>query len=258
METPLFSIITVCFNAAGCIGRTVKSVREQLFADYEYIIIDGASSDGTLEIVKNSGVRCDRVVSEPDSGIYDAMNKGIGIARGEYLIFLNAGDSFFADDTLLKAAGMIKAGAPDILYGDTAITDLNGDFIAMRRLRPPKELRFDSFRMGMTVCHQAFWVRRKIAPPYDLAFKYSADYDWCVRILKGSPRPVCMNSGMTLVNYLSGGTTEKNHRASLRERYAVMCREYGKASTMMLHLWFAARTAFSKTAALLHGRKAAV
>lgn len=256
MDTPLFSIITVCYNAAGCIGRTLASVREQLFGDYEYIIIDGASTDGTTDIVTRSGVKCDRLVCEPDNGIYDAMNKGIGLARGEYLIFLNAGDTLFADDTLSKAAGMLKAGNPDVFYGDTAIVDDGGNFIAMRRLRPPKRLSSASFRMGMTVCHQAFWVKRSVAPLYDLAFKYSADYDWCVRILKRNPSPVCMNSGLTLVNYLQEGTTTKHHRASLKERFDIMCREYGTAATVVLHLWFAVRNAASKGSAMLLRRNA--
>lgn len=256
MGTPLFSIVTVCYNAAGCIGRTLDSVREQRFNGYEYIIVDGASTDGTLDIVAESGVRCDRIVSEPDRGIYDAMNKGIGLARGEYLIFLNAGDTFFADDTLLLASGLLKAELPDVFYGDTAIVDDSGDFIAMRRLRPPKRLNSASFRMGMTVCHQAFWVKRSIAPPYDLSFKYSADYDWCVRILKKTPSPVCMNSGLTLVNYLQEGTTTKHHRASLKERFDIMCREYGTAATVVIHLWFAVRNAASRGMALLLRRKA--
>lgn len=255
MYSPLFSIITVCFNAAGCIGRTAASVRGQLFDGYEYLVIDGASTDGTLDVVRNSGVRCDRIVSEPDSGIYDAMNKGIAAARGEYLIFLNAGDSFFSENTLSDVAEMVKRDNPDIIYGDTAIVDADGAFVAMRRLRPPARLRFESFRMGMTVCHQAFWVRRAIAPCYDLSFRFSADYDWCVRILKRVPRPLCLNSGLTLVNYLLEGTTTRNHRASLRERYAIMCREYGFLSTTLLHVWFAARNVYGKLTARLLGRR---
>lgn len=232
----------------------MRSVREQRFDGYEYIVVDGASTDGTLDVVAESGVRCDRIVSEPDRGIYDAMNKGIGLARGEYLIFLNAGDTFFADDTLLLASGLLKAELPDVFYGDTAIVDGNGEFIAMRRLRPPKRLSHKSFGMGMTVCHQAFWVRRNVAPLYDLSFRYSADYDWCVRILKS--HPVCMNSGMTLVNYLREGTTTTHHGASLRERFHIMCREYGTLPTVFRHVWFAARSAASRVTALLLRRKA--
>lgn len=149
---------------------------------------------------------------------------------------------------------MITAVKPDVFYGDTAIVDNDGAFIAMRRLRPPRSLRHGSFRMGMTVCHQAFWVRRCIAPFYDLSFRFSADYDWCVRILRGNP--VCLNSGLTLIDYLQEGTTTRHHRESLRERFVIMCREYGHFPTLLLHVWFATRTAFSKVTAALLRRKA--
>ena len=103
MGRPLFSIITITFNAAGTLPATLRSVERQTFTDYEYLIVDGASTDGTVAIAQHSAA-VSSVTSEPDKGLYDAMNKGLRKARGCYLVFLNAGDAFHEPDTLQKIA----------------------------------------------------------------------------------------------------------------------------------------------------------
>lgn len=116
----LFSIITVCHNAARTIAPTLRSIQEQTWTDFEYIVKDGASSDGTQQAVIDSGIPGLRFISEPDSGIYDAMNHAMSMAKGEYLIFLNAGDSFASPDTLSHFAEAIRRhDYPGIVYGQT-------------------------------------------------------------------------------------------------------------------------------------------
>lgn len=244
MSNPLFSVITVCYNAGKTIGSTVTSVKGQSFSGFEYIIVDGASKDATIDIIRNSRIHVDKLISEPDSGIYDAMNKGIAAATGEYLIFLNAGDGFYSDDTLEIIANMIGENRPDVIYGDTAIVDGNGSFKSMRRLRPPRKLTANSFRLGMTVCHQAFIAKRDIAPLYDLSYRFSSDFDWCLYILESASW--CYNTDTILINYLDEGVTTRNHKASLAERFNIMHRHYGLGSTAIFHIWFIIRGAFYK------------
>ena len=243
--TPTFSVITVCYNAEATIEDTIQSVISQTYHHVEYIIVDGASKDRTMDIVNRYRDRIAVVVSEPDKGLYDAMNKGIGLATGDYLCFLNAGDSFHEDDTLQLAAHSIHDNRlPDVIYGETALVDHEGHFLRMRRLSAPDVLTWKSFRMGMLVCHQAFFARRELAEPYDLRYRFSADYDWCIKIMKKSK--VLHNTHLTLIDYLSEGMTTRNHKASLRERFRIMVRHYGLASTTACHLWFVLRLLLKK------------
>lgn len=242
-KMPEFSIITCTYNAEKTLGRTIGSVAEQTFRDFEHLIIDGASTDGTLEIARSSGNVS--VVSEPDKGLYDAMNKGIAAAKGKYLIFLNAGDKFHSPRTLQEVASMVD-GDVDIIYGQTAIVDNDGGFIRMRRLSAPERLDWKSFRRGMLVCHQAFWASAAIAKktPYDLRYRYSADVDWCIRVMKESQ--VYLNTRATLIDYLDGGMTATNRRTSLKERFLTMGRHYGWCSTVLYHCFFVVRAIFKR------------
>ena len=186
-------------------------------------------------------------MSEPDKGLYDAMNKSLKRATGDYVVFLNAGDAYPSSSTLEDIAASVKPGEelPAVLYGDTDLVDINGQFVAHRRLTPPERLTWRSFRHGMLVCHQAFYARTDIArsEPYDLQYRYSADVDWCIRIMKRAARErlELRNVNKVLVNYLAEGMTTANHRASLKERFRVMCVHYGTLSTVLMHLWFAVR-----------------
>ena len=243
MAQPLFSIITITFNAATTLPPTLRSVGEQTFTNYEYIVVDGASRDNTVALVEASQLPV-RMVSEPDKGLYDAMNKGLKMAAGEYLIFLNAGDSFHTPDTLQRVAEAIGNNRPGVVYGETAIVDANRNFLMMRRLRAPESLSWRSFANGMLVCHQAFIARRDIAPQYDLKYRYSADVDWCIRCMKQTDE--LLNTHLTLIDYLNEGETTRHHRASLKERFAVMCHHYGTLPTVLRHIGFALRYAIAR------------
>lgn len=243
--TPKFSVITVCYNAEATIEDTIQSVISQTYHHVEYIIVDGASKDRTMDIVNRYREHIAIVVSERDKGLYDAMNKGIGLATGDYLCFLNAGDSFHEDDTLQQMVHSIHTPQlPDVLYGETELVDHEGHFLRMRRLSAPEVLTWKSFRQGMLVCHQAFFARRDHAVPYDLRYRFSADFDWCIRVMKQST--VLHNTRLTLIDYLNEGMTTRNHRASLTERFRIMCRHYGYVQTILLHLKFALRLLYKK------------
>lgn len=247
---PLFSIITICYNAEKTIGQTLRSVTSQRYESIEYIIIDGASKDKTLDVIAPFKSRIACLVSEPDNGIYDAMNKGLEKATGDYVWFMNAGDTFYAATTLEEVASGIQGEKlPDILYGETAIMDASGTIVGARRLKAPEVLTWKSFRQGMLVCHQSFVARRAIAEPYDLRYRYSADVDWCIRCMKKADS--IQNTHLILSSYLDEGATTANRKASLKERFSIMCHYYGTIPIVLLHLWFAVRFFWAK---LVHGR----
>ncbi len=238
--TPKFSVITVTYNAEKVLENTILSVATQTYHHIEYIIIDGASKDGTMEIVEKYRDKIHTVVSEPDKGLYDAMNKGIQRATGDYLCFLNAGDCFHEADTLQLMAHSIRGNElPDVLYGQTALVDAQGHFVRMRRLTAPEVLTWKSFKQGMLVCHQAFFAKRSLAGPYDLRYRFSADFDWCIRVMKKAK--VLHNTHLTLIDYLEEGMTTQNRKASLRERFRIMARHYGWIGTTAHHAWFVVR-----------------
>ncbi|MGL4520034.1 MAG: glycosyltransferase family 2 protein [Phocaeicola sp.] len=249
-STPLFSIITVCYNADKVLERTLQSVASQSYQSVEYILVDGNSTDNTLPLIQSYQGVISRWVSEPDSGIYDAMNKGLTLATGEYLCFLNAGDTFYHADTLAAIASSLEGALladgtlPQIVYGETAIVDEKGSFLHMRRLKAPQKLSWKSFKSGMLVCHQAFFVNRILAQsePYNVTYRFSADFDWCIRLMKRAHG--LHGTGLTLVNYLNEGTTTQNHKASLKERFRIMCNHYGVLSTLLHHAWFVMRVLF--------------
>ena len=256
-----FSIITCTFQAEKEIQRTLESVAQQTYPHVEHVLVDGASRDQTTTLIeayiaeqRTQPETLHRTVyrSEPDKGLYDAMNKGLQRATGDYVLFLNAGDTFPQTDTLEQVAGAVGEGEvlPGVLYGDTDVVDNAGHFLRHRRLVPPENLSWRDFKWGMLVCHQAFYCRTDIAKrnPYNLHFRFSADVDWCIRVMKDaaqhglSLRPV----NAVIVDYLDGGMSVKHHRASLKERFRVMQRHYGLLTTIAFHAWFAMRSVLRK------------
>lgn len=242
---PVFSIITVTYNARQWIEATIKSVTEQTYEQIEYIVVDGNSSDGTVEIIKKYADKISKWVSEPDKGLYDAMNKGLKLATGDFVWFMNAGDTIYDDKTVSLIAEKIGENSDNIvIYGETQIIDEKGRIVGARRLKIPDSLNWKSFKMGMLVSHQSFIPSRNIAPMYDLQYKYSADVDWCIRCLMQAEETV--KCGI-LSSYLNEGMTTANRNASLKERYKIMCKYYGTLPTMLRHLWFAVRFYWAKT-----------
>ena len=255
-----FTIVTCTYNAEAVLQRTLDSVMKQTYCNIEHLIIDGVSKDKTLTMVKAYQHKNDvgesaheiLVFSEPDKGLYDAMNKGIDRATGDYLIFLNAGDVFSSEDTLEFVEGCVGEGEelPGVLYGDTDIVNMDGHFLRHRRLTPPKRLSWRSFMWGMLVCHQSFYARADIAKGihYNLDYRFSADVDWCIRIMREAARrhlPL-RNVNAVITNCLDGGMSVQNHKASLKERFQVMRSHYGLLTTLFVHAWFVVRGVFKK------------
>jgi len=238
---PLITVITITYNAAATLRPTMESVARQTFGDFEYLLIDGASTDDTLKITRDFPIPQLRIFSEPDHGLYNAMNKGLRLASGEYVIFLNAGDSFAGPDILRHYADAIESSStrPGMVYGQTLIVDSHRRPLGERHLRAPERLTFKSFANGMEVCHQAMCVRRDLAPDFDEKYRFSADYDWSVKVLRQSPLNVYIND--YVAHYLSEGVTTANHKASLIERFCIMCRHYGVLPTVFRHAGFAIR-----------------
>lgn len=239
-EHPLFSIITVTYNAERELPATIGSVESQTFRHFEHLIIDGASSDDTLRIANADLPSHRTVTSTPDRGIYDAMNRGLGMAKGDYVIFLNAGDTFHSPATLSHVADRIMDfDFPGVVYGQTDIVDSEGRRIADRHLRAPEVLTYDSFREGMVVCHQAFFALRRLTENFDLQYRYSADYEWCLRVLQHSRMNIYMDE--VVADFRMEGTTSRNRFRSLRERFRIMSYYYGFFPTLLRHLSFIPR-----------------
>src|SRR5690606_12137869 len=166
-------------NNAADIERTLRSVIHQTYPHIEYVVIDGGSTDGTANIITKYAGGIAQFVSEPDNGIYDAMNKGLALATGDYVLFMNSGDEIYAADTVAE----IFAAAPDadIYYGETEMFDANWQSLGLRRHAIPERFNWKSFRYGMNISHQAIYIRRSIAGRYDPRYQLSADIDWIIR-----------------------------------------------------------------------------
>ena len=230
---PLLSIITVTYQAAQVLPITLRSVASQSWRDFEHIFIDGGSQDDTLSLIESYARNHEQVryLSEPDRGLYDAMNKGLALARGEYVCFLNAGDSFWAEDTLEKLFRAAPREA-DVLYGEHVEVDQEGRICERPRHRPyPRgALKKEHFRTGMRICHQALIVRRSLAPLYDLRYRLAADLDWTIRLLSQNPRSY--DSGQVLIRYLAGGISDRRLRRYIWERTAIIYRHFGAGAVL--------------------------
>jgi len=228
---PKISIITIVYNNVKDIEHTIQSVCSQTYPHIEYIIIDGLSTDGTVDLIKQNLHNITTFVSEKDSGIYDAMNKGLRLATGEYVLFLNSGDALYDVNTIENVVN--KGHQADIIYGETVLIDEKRNEIGLRRHAAPKHFDWKSFRYGMNICHQAFYVKRKIAVPYDENYRLSADIDWCIRCAKNANTAVNINE--IVARYLVGGLSQKRHFESLKERYKIFKKHYGTLANLFNH-----------------------
>ena len=228
---PGLSVITIVYNNARDIESTMLSVLHQTYTDIEYIVIDGASTDGTLELIKKYEGRVTKLVSEKDEGIYDAMNKGLALATKEYVVFMNSGDAFYSADTVEK----VFATAPDadIYYGETEMMDDEGHSLGRRRHQAPAAFSWRSFKYGMSVSHQAIYIRRVIAEPFDRKYALSADIEWILRAAKKTKKIVNVNQ--YVAKYRVGGMSKTKHQQSLLERFDIMKRYYGLIPTVFNH-----------------------
>ncbi len=237
-QSPLVSIITVVFNSEKLLDQTIQSIISQKYKNIEYIIIDGGSTDSTVDIIKKYKHEVAYWISEPDRGLYDAMNKGLAAAKGDYVWFINSGDRIY-DDEILEKVFPKNVVLFDIYYGQTMMIDEVGQVIGSRRLKPGRALNWRSLKMGMLVSHQSFIVKRELAPFYDLRFKFSADFDWMIKVLKKTSS--IKNTELVLSEFLDGGLTKQNILPGLKERFRIMSYYYGLVPTIFRHFIIGAK-----------------
>jgi len=234
----ILTIITVTYNCADVIRQTLESILTNKPGELEYIVVDGVSNDGTMDILRRHENKIDQLIFEPDHGIYDAMNKGLQKATGNYILYINAGDSLYDETTLSKLMTYLSEERAEIYYGDTMLTDVSGGELGLRSKissrKLPSSLNWKSLQRGMVVSHQSFIVKRSLAPEYDLQYKSSADIDWIIKCLKGALH--IENTNMVISNYPTGGFSKQRHSLSLKERYLILHQHYGFLHNLGNHL----------------------
>ena len=228
---PVLSVVTVVYNNVADIERTMLSVLNQTYPGIEYIVIDGASTDGTLQVIKRYKDKLAKLISEKDKGIYDAMNKGIAAATGDYIIFMNSGDGFYSDDTVARV--FASAEDADIYYGETEMMDEQGNNLGRRRHTAPYAFTWRDFKYGMSISHQAIYIKRSLVEPYDPKYQLSADIDWILRAAKKAKSIV--NVHAYVARYKMGGMSKQKHKQSLLERFDIMKKHYGFLPTVLNH-----------------------
>lgn len=185
MNNPKISVITAVWNDAEHIEKTIQSVLSQTFPNVEYIIIDGGSKDGTVEVIRKYADKLSYWISEPDKGVYDAMNKGIIISTGDYVIFMNSGDTFHSDDAI-EMMCLDKVEKNTIVYGNVSVKYWDGVYV-----EKPHEFFMTSMKFkGVGICHQTVFFPgedlRKMK--YDLSYRIASDYDLMFRMWKGGTK----------------------------------------------------------------------
>ncbi|WP_134089474.1 glycosyltransferase family 2 protein [Olivibacter sp. XZL3] len=228
---PTLSVITVVYNNVRDIERTIRSVLAQNYPNIEYIVIDGGSTDGTLKIVDQYKTRISKVVSERDKGIYDAMNKGIRLATGDYLLFMNSGDEIYAPDTVSNVFS--SQALADIYYGETEMINEQGESLGRRRHKTPQHFTWKSFKYGMSISHQAIYIKKSLVEPYNETYQLSADIDWILTAAKKAKTIV--NTHQYVAKYLVGGLSKKRHWQSLKERFRIFTKHYGLLPNLFNH-----------------------
>ena len=240
MFQPKLSVITVVYNNARDIERTLLSVLNQTYFNIEYLVIDGGSVDGTLELISKYEDRIAVLISEKDEGIYAAMNKGLALATGDYVLFMNSGDEIYAPDTVEMV--FASADDADIYYGETEMYNQNWESLGQRRHQSPLKFTWQSFQLGMNISHQAIYIKRSLTEPYDLNYHLSSDIDWIINAAKKAAKIV--NTHLYVAKYMVGGMSKTKHRQSLVERFHIFAKHYGLVPTILNHGLITARLAY--------------
>lgn len=185
-DQPKISVITVCYNSAETLGAALESLRNQTNKDFESIVVDGGSKDSTPSIVKAYSDVVDQFVSEPDKGIYDAMNRGVALAQGEYIAFLNSDDRYFPN-TIAQVVASISSGDADVYYGDLMKERVFGKEV-FTRLEKPDLSRMEK---TMSIFHPASFAKKALFEKhggFDLRFKLASDYHWFLKVYLADAR----------------------------------------------------------------------
>lgn len=231
-KRPFFSIVTVTLNHLSGLKHTYESLRVQECRDFEWIVVDGASSDGSLEFLKSITIERFNWISEPDGGLYDAMNKGLSLSQGFYVLFLNAGD-ILADPLVLsevKRRALSQARVPGYIYGDSIEKDANGNC----ELKPA--FPHSMIWYGMFTHHQAMFYKRAtledLQLKYDTRYKIAADFALTSEFLRAKPVVLRINIPVCIFEGGGASSTTKGKLQGMKEQYAV-CRSIQRRSHLV-------------------------
>jgi len=241
----MISIITITYNAERWLERTMRSVIAQTCTEYEYIIVDGGSKDGTVDIIKRLEPEFKGRLSwksEPDKGLYDAMNKGIARAKGDFVWFINAGDEIYAPDTLAHIVEAAKDDT-DIVYGRACIVNAEGVKVSEHHKPTPPNLQRKHLLNGLVVCHQAILVRRSIAENYNTDYRICADYEWVVKAVTASRKNTYLDE--YVCKFLTEGVSQKQRKRAWKERFHIMRAHFGLCATLWAHFLIVLKYPFS-------------
>lgn len=217
------SIITVCYNSAKTIKDTLISVTNQLHEDIEHVLVDGGSKDGTIDLVKKHGERVSKFVSSPDCGIYDAMNKGLGLATGDYVAYLNSDDFYTNEQVIQQVAEAIHETNADAIYGDLSYVKRNDPKI---RVRYWKSQMFQpgSFVRGFAPPHPTFFMKRKLLNDlggFDLSYSLASDFDLMFRALE-IKKYTSTYMPLELTRMRTGGATNISLKNIVRQNQEIL------------------------------------
>ncbi|MBI2516118.1 MAG: glycosyltransferase [Opitutae bacterium] len=244
MPAPLVSVVLVCRNPGARVREALESVWAQPETDCEVVVIDGASTDGTREWLEVQRTRLGALISEPDRGVYDAMNKGIVAARGEWIIFLGADDRLASGDVLVCATKFLKGTDAGVVVGDARFDDGR-----IYRLAPASDVVRRNF-----VHHQAaFYRRHLLAGPgrFDAALRLQADYDVNLRLHRAGVRFAPLN--LLIADCTSGGLSDAGRWANYREEITVRHRHFPAWQCWLWDLGSVARYLRKKIVRSRHG-----
>ncbi len=209
------SIVTAVRNGATTIGVTLASVAEQTHPDIEHVVVDGASTDGTAELVRQQAKRPVRVLSEPDRGVYDAFNKGLKLCTGDLVAFLNCADSYWTPTVVADVVARFSAGDLDAVFGDVMIVDAEDTNVPVRRYRSSR-FRPSRIAYGFMPAHPALFLRRSVYErygPYDISYRIAGDFEYIARIFgKRTLRYACLPQCM--VRMPRGGLSTAGPRSN--------------------------------------------
>ena len=217
------SIITVCYNSVTTITDALSSVSDQLCDDIEHIVVDGGSSDGTIDLVKQYGKRVSKMVTGPDGGIYDAMNKGLALATGDYVAYLNSDDFYSGNTVIQQVAKAIHETNADAIYGDLSYVKRNDPKTRVRYWKSQVFLP-GSFVRGFAPPHPTFFLKRKLLDElggFDLSYSLAADFDLMFRALE-IKKYTSAYVPLELTRMRTGGATNISLKNIIRQNQEIL------------------------------------
>ncbi len=223
-DYPLVSIVTIVFNGKKSLKKTINSVIDQTYKNIEYIIIDGGSRDGTIDVIRHYENQIDTWISEPDNGIYDAMNKGLKLASGQWINFLNAEDTFFSNDTLSEIFSNVNNNKFKLIYGDWINVNDKG---LNNYIKSLSYLNHEHLKYRFQMNHQSLFVKNQNLPDYDITYKIKADYQWVIDIVENLNDEEILYLPKPLVKYDLEGLSSTTLLLNLKEYIYLTKRNFG-------------------------------